>query len=252
MRIIAIINQKGGVGKTTTAVNLSASLAVAEKKVLLVDLDPQGNATVGFGVDITPTEASIYEALVLGKVLHNIVVDTRLEYLQILPSDERLYGAELELVGLVSRETRLKDALETLSAERYDFIILDCPPSLGLLTINALTVADSLLIPLPAEYLPMRGLAKLHATINLVTQELNTSLKIEGVLLTLYQPQFAHTKEVETEIRKYYSPYLYDTKIRQCIKLSEAHSFGQPAILYDIISNGAQDYLRLAGELLNA
>jgi chromosome partitioning protein len=249
-RIIAVANQKGGVGKTTTAVNLSACLAVAEKRTLLVDIDPQATSTSGLGIDKNALKQSIYEVLVGGVPLESVIQKTELSFLDLIPSHLRLVGAEVELVSAIAREKKLGAVLEPIR-ERYDFIIIDSPPSLGLLTINTLTAADSILIPIQCEYYALEGLTLLLNTIRLVQDNLNPRLSIEGVLLTMYDGRLNLSKQVADEARKYFSDKVFKTIINRNVRLSEAPGFGKPIILYDITSVGAENYLSLAEEMLN-
>lgn len=248
-KIIAICNQKGGTGKTTSAVNISAYLALAKKTVLLVDIDPQGNATSGLGVDKNSLTHSIYDAIMEEVAISEIVVASSLPYLFLAPSHLDLTGAEVELVGVLSREFRLKRALEGVKS-RYDFIFIDCPPSLGLLTINALTACDSVLIPIQCEYYALEGLSQLARTMDLVKDNLNPNITIEGVLLTMADYRTNLTTEVINEARSYFKQKTYRTVIPRNIRLSEAPSFGKPIPLYDRNSIGAQKYLALCEEIL--
>ena len=249
-KIITVTNQKGGVGKTTTAINLSASLAAAEKKTLLIDLDPQGNAGSGLGVDKTSIkDRTIYHVLVQEKKLSDIILPTELEGLDIAPSNQDLVGAELELVSEFARETRLKTALDEISS-LYDYILIDCPPSLGLLTVNGLTASDSYLVPMQCEYYAMEGLSQLTRLISLVSRGLNQKLEQEGILLTMFDPRNNLSHQVANEIRTHFKEKVYETVIPRNVKLSESPSHGKPIILYDVNSKGAMSYLNLAKELI--
>lgn len=248
--IIGIANQKGGVGKTTTAINLASSLAVAEKRTLLIDIDPQGNSTSGVGIDKNNVDLSIYDILLGDASIEEGIMDTEIKCLRILPSNINLVGAELELVGVPNREYRLKNSLLPIK-EDYEFIIVDCPPSLGLLTINTLTAADSLIIPIQCEYYALEGLGQLLNTINLVQRQLNPGLEIHGVLLTMYDSRLNLSKQVAEEARKFFTDKVFDTVISRNVRLSEAPSFGRPIMLYDILCTGSANYMNLAKEVLS-
>lgn len=248
-RVIAISNQKGGVGKTTTAVNLSACLAAAEKRTLLIDMDPQGNATTGFGINPFKVERSIYDTLVNGTSVTEVTVKTDLPMLNLAPANIDLTGAEIELVPLEYRETRLKVLLDPLK-DQYEYIIIDCPPTLGLLTLNALTASDSVLIPIQCEYYALEGVTRLMGTIELVKKGLNPKLRIEGVLLTMYDHRTSLCQQVSGEIRTFFQKRVYESVIPRNVRLSEAPSHGKPIIFYDIKSTGAQAYLSLAKEVI--
>jgi chromosome partitioning protein len=248
-KVIAICNQKGGVGKTTTATNLATYLAISGKKILLIDLDPQGNATSGLGVDKHSVKSSVYD-LVIDEIDPDLgIINTNIDNLVLLPSNLNLTGAEVELVGIMGREYRLKKALAGL-LDRFDFILIDCPPSLGLLTINGLSAANSVLIPIQCEYYALEGLSQLVNTINLVKENLNSGLEIEGVLLTMADFRTNLTNEVIKEARNFFKEKVYNTIIPRSIRLTEAPGFGKPIALYDKNSIGAQKYLEFTNELL--
>ncbi|MCK4375755.1 MAG: ParA family protein [Candidatus Brocadiae bacterium] len=247
--VIAIANQKGGVGKTTTAVNVSACLAEAGKETLLIDIDPQANATSGLGVDPNEVDLTIYEALIEEISIEDALISTSVDGLDLIPSHIRLTGAELELVAMIGREKKLQQALEPVR-EEYEFILVDCPPSLGLLTLNTLTAADSVIIPIQCEYYALEGLGKLLNTIRLVQKHLNPNLDIEGVLLTMFDSRLNLSKQVAEEALRFFNDKVYDTKIMRNVRLGEALSFGLPIILYDILSTGAENYISLTKEIV--
>ena len=248
-RILAITNQKGGVGKTTTSVNLSACLAYIGKKILLVDIDPQGNATSGAGIDKSEVEQCIYDVLVDDVEANLVIKQTKMENLYVIPASIQLAGAEIELVPTISREVRLKRALDQV-VDQYDYIIIDCPPSLGLLTLNALTAANAVLIPVQCEYYALEGLSQLLSTVRIVQKHLNQDLKIEGVLLTMFDARTNLGIQVIDEVKKYFQDKVYRTIIPRNIRLSEAPSHGEPIIIYDPKSRGAEVYLELAKEVI--
>ncbi len=250
-KIIAIANQKGGVGKTTTAINLAASLAVLEKRTLLIDADPQANTTSGLDFDPdSRTKQTLYEALIGEQSIDKIILDTELKDLKLIPSHINLVGSEIEMLNVNNREEILKNLLSAVKDD-FDYIIIDCSPSLGLITVNSLTAADSVIIPVQCEYFALEGLGKLLNTVRLIQSKLNTALKIEGFLLTMYDARLRLANQVVEEVRTHFGEMVFETLIQRNVRLSEAPSHGKPAILYDAISVGSNNYLSLAKEILD-
>jgi chromosome partitioning protein len=248
-KIIAIANQKGGVGKTTTAINLAASLAHLGQETLLIDMDPQGNTTSGLGIDKKKLEKSIYRVLIDEMLLEDVLLNTELDWLDVAPAHTDLIGAEIELVNMPNRELKLKQALDKFH-KVYKYVVIDCPPSLGLLTLNTLVAANSIIIPIQCEYYALEGLGQLLKTIDLVRDNLNTELMLEGVLLTMYDGRMNLSQQVVEEIKKHFGDKVYNTRIPRTVRLAEAPGFGKPVLLYDKSCKGTEAYLDLAKELL--
>ncbi len=248
-RVIAVANQKGGVGKTTTAINLSASLALSEKRTLLVDCDPQGNTTAGIGFPKDPARRTLYNALMLAEPLERIILKTQIDGLDLIPADKNLVGAEVELVAAENREYQLKRILDQVK-QNYEFVVMDCPPALGLLTLNALTTADSILVPIQCEYLALEGVSELLDTLMRIRRTLNPNLSIEGIVLTMYDERTTLSKQVASDLRSFFGSQIFESIIPRNVRLAEAPSHGKPIHFYDIHSRGAEAYINLAKEVI--
>ena len=248
-RVIAIANQKGGVGKTTTTVNLGASLAASEKKTLIIDADPQGNTTSALGFPKDPSRRTLYQALILGENIDRIIIDGKIDGLELIPSDKNLAGAAVELVSMENREYRLKEIVSRIK-NKYDFILIDCPPSLDFLTINALAASDSVLVPIQCEYLALEGVSELIDTLMRLRRTINPELAIEGILLTMYDDRTTLSKQVAADLRSFFGSQVFESVIPRNVRLAEAPSHGMPVIFYDIHSKGAESYIQLAKEVI--
>ena len=249
-RVIAVANQKGGVGKTTTAINLAASLALSEQRTLLVDCDPQGNATGGIGFPKDPSRRTLYHALILGEPLEKIIVKTQVDGLDLIPADKNLVGAEVELVAAENREYQIKQLIQQVK-DNYAFVVMDCPPALGLLTLNALTAADSVLVPIQCEYLALEGVSELLDTLMRIRRTLNPNLTIEGIVLTMYDERTTLSKQVASDLRSFFGSQVFEAVIPRNVRLAEAPSHGKPIHFYDIHSRGAESYINLAKEVIS-
>lgn len=248
-RVISIANQKGGVGKTTTAVNLAASLAVSEKRTLLIDCDPQGNTTSALGFPKDPARRTLYQTLILGEPIERVTIDAKVEGLDLIPADKNLVGATVELVSIDEREYKLKTAIQGVR-EKYDYILIDCPPSLDLLTLNALAASDSVLVPIQCEYLALEGVSELLDTLMRLRRTINPALSVEGILLTMYDDRTTLSKQVAADLRSFFGSQVFESVIPRNVRLAEAPSHGMPVIFYDIHSKGAESYIQLAKEVM--
>lgn len=248
-RVISIANQKGGVGKTTTAVNLAASLAVSEKRTLLIDCDPQGNTTSALGFPKDPARRTLYQTLILGEPIERVTIDAKVEGLDLIPADKNLVGATVELVSIGEREYKLKTAIQGVR-EKYDYILIDCPPSLDLLTLNALAASDSVLVPIQCEYLALEGVSELLDTLMRLRRTINPALSVEGILLTMYDDRTTLSKQVAADLRSFFGSQVFESVIPRNVRLAEAPSHGMPVIFYDINSKGAESYIQLAKEVM--